>query len=85
MLQRSLLSVSASNTALFGPIANACTDYPWFAQARLDAMFRSRKLRASDLDARCYSTLNELPVATAIAVLERFSAKVQLGIALICR
>jgi hypothetical protein len=47
-------------------------------QARLDAMFRTRKLRAAELDARCYSTLNELPVATAIAVLERFSAKVHL-------
>lgn len=44
-------------------------------QQRLDSMFKSRKLKASDLDARCYDTLASAPVHIALATLDRLAAR----------
>ncbi|GFH18196.1 uncharacterized protein HaLaN_14956 [Haematococcus lacustris] len=44
-------------------------------QHRLDTMFREKKIRPDDLDARCYEALNHLPHTTANVVLDRFAAK----------
>ena len=41
-------------------------------QARLDHIFQSTSLSASDLDLRCYEALGSLPAHTAMRVLDKF-------------
>lgn len=45
-------------------------------ESRLERLYRSSKVKASDLDLRVFEALNNLPPAVAVRAIDRFQAKV---------